>query len=36
MPKKDNSKLVAIISYLTLIGWVVALILNTQDKTRQN
>ncbi|MBW2965987.1 hypothetical protein KY342_02705 [Candidatus Woesearchaeota archaeon] len=31
--KDDQSKLVAILSYITLIGWVVALILNMQKKT---
>jgi uncharacterized membrane protein len=31
--KQDNSKLVAILSYITLIGWIVALILNQQKKT---
>ena len=30
---KDQSKLVAILSYITLIGWVIALILNMQKKT---
>ncbi len=29
----DQSKLVAILSYITLIGWVIALILNMQNKT---
>jgi len=31
--KKDQSKLVAILSYITLIGWIIALILNMQKKT---
>jgi len=30
----DQSKLVAIISYITLIGWVIALVLNMQSKTK--
>jgi len=30
---KDQSKLVAILSYITLIGWIIALILNMQKKT---
>lgn len=29
----DNAQLVAILSYITLIGWIVALILHTQNKT---
>ncbi|MBX2829283.1 MAG: hypothetical protein KTR22_14045 [Flavobacteriaceae bacterium] len=29
----DNGKTVAIISYLTLIGWIIALIMNNSDKT---
>ncbi|MBW2996237.1 hypothetical protein KY332_02945 [Candidatus Woesearchaeota archaeon] len=29
----DQSKLVAILSYITLIGWIVALILNQSKKT---
>ena len=33
MAKNDNAKLVAILSYITLIGWIVALILNQQKKT---
>lgn len=32
--KTDNSKLVAILSYITLIGWVIALILNNQNRTK--
>ena len=31
--KQDQSKLVAIISYITLIGWVIALVLNSNNKT---
>ena len=34
MVKDDQSKLVAIISYITLIGWVIALVLNMQNKTK--
>jgi len=34
MAKTDNSKLVAIVSYITLIGWVIALVLNMQSKTK--
>lgn len=30
---KDQAKLVAILSYITLIGWVIALVLNQQSKT---
>ena len=30
---QDNGKTVAIVSYLTLIGWIVALILNNGNKT---
>ena len=30
---KDQSKLVAILSYITLIGWIIALILNMNKKT---
>ena len=33
VPKQDNAKLVAILSYITLIGWIIALILNQQNKT---
>ena len=33
MAKKDNGKNVAIISYITIIGWVIALIMN-QDKKK--
>ena len=31
--KQDQAKLVAIVSYITLIGWIVALILNSNKKT---
>jgi len=34
MAKEDNSKLVAVLSYLFLIGWIIALIINLQQKTR--
>ncbi len=34
MAKTDNSQLVAILSYITLVGWVIALILNMQGKTQ--
>ncbi len=30
---QDNGKTVAIVSYLTLIGWIIALILNNGNKT---
>lgn len=30
---QDNGKTVAIVSYLTLIGWIVALVLNNGNKT---
>lgn len=30
---KDNGKLVAILSYITIIGWVIAIILNSSNKT---
>jgi len=33
MAKDDQSKVVAIVSYLTLIGWIVALIINMNKKT---
>lgn len=33
MAKNDNSQLVAILSYITLIGWIIALILHLNDKT---
>ena len=33
MAQQDNAKLVAILSYITLVGWIVALILNQQKKT---
>ncbi len=29
----DNGKTVAIISYLTLIGWIIALVMNNNNKT---
>lgn len=29
----DNGKTVAIIAYITLIGWIIALIMNNQNKT---
>ncbi|MFT4205228.1 MAG: DUF4870 domain-containing protein [Chitinophagaceae bacterium] len=32
-PPADNSKLVAIISYFSLVGWLIALILNNSNKT---
>lgn len=31
--KQDNAKLVAILSYITFIGWIIALILNQNKKT---
>ena len=31
---QDNGKTVAIISYITLIGWIVALIMHNSNKTR--
>jgi len=31
--KDDQSKLVAILSYITLVGWIIALILNMNKKT---
>ena len=33
MAKKDNAKLVAILSYITIIGWIIALILHQNNKT---
>ena len=33
MAKKSDGKLVAILSYITIVGWLVALILNSSDKT---
>jgi uncharacterized membrane protein len=33
MAKDDQSKVVAIISYITPIGWIIALILNQSKKT---
>lgn len=32
--KKDQAKLVAILSYITIIGWVIALVLNMNQKTK--
>lgn len=34
MAKDDNAKIVAIVSYITIIGWIVALILNSQKKSK--
>jgi len=34
LTKQDNSQLVAILSYITLLGWIIALILNNQKKTK--
>jgi len=31
--KQDQAKVVAIVSYITFIGWIVALILNSNNKT---
>jgi uncharacterized membrane protein len=31
--QQDQSKLVAIISYITLVGWIIALVLNQSNKT---
>jgi len=33
MAKDDQAKLVAILSYITLVGWIIALILNMNKKT---
>jgi uncharacterized membrane protein len=33
MASKDDGKVVAIVSYITLIGWIVALIMNHSNKT---
>lgn len=33
MEKNDSGKIIAIISYLTVIGWIVAFLLNMQNKT---
>ncbi|MBW2981248.1 hypothetical protein KY343_00065 [Candidatus Woesearchaeota archaeon] len=33
MAKEDQSKIVAIVSYITLIGWIIALIMNQSKKT---
>ena len=33
MAKDDQSKVVAIVSYITIIGWIIALILNQSKKT---
>jgi uncharacterized membrane protein len=32
-PTPDNGKTVAIVAYITLIGWIIALIMNNGDKT---
>lgn len=32
--KDDNAKLVAILSYITLIGWIIALVLHMNGKTK--
>ena len=29
----DNGKTVAIIAYITVIGWIIALVMNNKDKT---
>jgi uncharacterized membrane protein len=34
MAKKDDGKLVAILSYITLIGWIIAIILHSNNKTK--
>jgi len=31
--KQDNSKLVSILSYLTVIGWLIAIIIHSQNKS---
>ena len=33
MAKNDQAKLVAILSYITIIGWIIALVLNMNKKT---
>lgn len=33
MSEKDNGKVVAIVSYITIIGWVIAFIMNSNNKT---
>jgi uncharacterized membrane protein len=33
MAKEDQSKLVAVLSYIFIIGWIIALILNMNKKT---
>ena len=33
MTKEDQAKVVAILSYITLVGWIIALILNMNKKT---
>ena len=33
MAKDDQAKVVAILSYITLVGWIIALILNMNKKT---
>ena len=30
---KDNAKLVAIVSYITVIGWIIAYLMNMKNKT---
>jgi len=32
--KPDNAKLIAILSYITLVGWIIAIVLNSQSKTK--
>jgi uncharacterized membrane protein len=33
MSEKDNGKVVAVVSYLTIIGWVIAYFMNSSNKT---
>jgi uncharacterized membrane protein len=33
MAKKDQAKLVAILSYITIIGWVIALVINSNNRS---
>jgi len=32
--KNDQGKVIAILSYITIIGWIIALIMNTSEKSK--
>ena len=33
-PSSDNGKTIAVLSYITLIGWIIALVMNSSNKTK--